>query len=1083
MARVILGLTGSGKSYKIAEEAASVIDGGSLKPRAKIYIIVPDQYTVSSEKFYLDILGEQRFSHVRLMSFKRLANYIFKQVGGKYVGISKCSRNVLCEKAVKLASPAFVYYNNKKFSIDFIKRLVNIFSQFKTAGITAADFGKTAALLDSPRLNDIAAVYFQYQSFFDSGLFDSNDIYSKVCELLETENLFSDDVFYFDNFRTVNPGERSVINAVCKQSQNVTVALPYTERNSDNVSLLSGVAQSGEALIAFLEKNGSDVQIDVIKESIRFISPDIAHLAKNVFSDDVRRYGDKSDNIRLYKAADLYDEVEAAAAEISRLVADCGYSYSDICVTARDMDIYAPYLASAFNMYDVPFFAHKKTGMLHMPLVVFVSSLLTLAADGYSESAIIALLKTEFLNVSRADSLAFETYLKTWKTAVNNIKNDFVYKPSGFSASEKNDESTLASVNRVRQEIVRFVEDFKAAAEDKTVSELCEQLYDVFNRVNVKSKLEDIQQKFLSVNDRIYSEQARVYGMLITAMEDLCSVAGNDKVPLSVFSDLLMSAIDGEQISVIPTAINEVLTGNIGNLPFMSPKCTFILGMDNNSFPSAVSEDPLIRFNDIESLRRHGIEYGMTDKDYAVLDRYLAYVAVTSPREKLYILYSADGGKSVSPYVKNILDCFVDGAIKEDVSPYISGKGFESRIRNEKSAFSVMSRTGSGLLRDYFVNNSAYSGLINNPDRNGDKLSPETSRALFGDEIYLSATSVSNFFECRFKYFIEKGMRFPDERSSELGALETGNYIHHVLELIVPRFGKDINTDEDIKNAVGNITKQYMSELIGDKLPNSLESYINILKSQASRLAHMFKEVIDDSQFIPIFFEKKIDSSSPEYSIDGRNVYVAGIIDRVDKYEKDGKTYVTVNDYKTGEKKFDLNNIYNGLDIQMLLYLKKILAEMKKEESYDVLPAGAAYLRAKASINEVERNKGFEEAYRNMKESNLPSGILLDDVDVNSAVGYDKKNIKYIQSDQYEIIFGYIGFLLQKMTKAIVNGDIAKNPLDKKDSYDKKILMACRYCKYVGLCEHYGCVKQFEKPKDAFLEMKQEVEQNAPMDQ
>ena len=103
MARVLIGLTGGGKSNKFAQEIMSIIDDGSLISDAKIYIIVPDQYTVSTEKFYLDILGEQRFSNVRLMSFKRLANHVFKQVGGRYNCISKCSRNALCAMAVTAA--------------------------------------------------------------------------------------------------------------------------------------------------------------------------------------------------------------------------------------------------------------------------------------------------------------------------------------------------------------------------------------------------------------------------------------------------------------------------------------------------------------------------------------------------------------------------------------------------------------------------------------------------------------------------------------------------------------------------------------------------------------------------------------------------------------------------------------------------------------------------------------------------------------------------------------------------------------------------------------------------------------------
>ena len=48
---------------------------------------------------------------------------------------------------------------------------------------------------------------------------------------------------------------------------------------------------------------------------------------------------------------------------------------------------------------------------------------------------------------------------------------------------------------------------------------------------------------------------------------------------------------------------------------------------------------------------------------------------------------------------------------------------------------------------------------------------------------------------------------------------------------------------------------------------------------------------------------------------------IVGTVDRVDTMELGGKTYIRVVDYKTGSKKFDLREVYYGLDCQMLLYL------------------------------------------------------------------------------------------------------------------------------------------------------------------
>ena len=53
----------------------------------------------------------------------------------------------------------------------------------------------------------------------------------------------------------------------------------------------------------------------------------------------------------------------------------------------------------------------------------------------------------------------------------------------------------------------------------------------------------------------------------------------------------------------------------------------------------------------------------------------------------------------------------------------------------------------------------------------------------------------------------------------------------------------------------------------------------------------------------------------------GHTIRVIGTVDRVDAMELGGNTYLRVVDYKTGSKKFDLREVWHGLDCQMLLYL------------------------------------------------------------------------------------------------------------------------------------------------------------------
>ncbi len=58
-----------------------------------------------------------------------------------------------------------------------------------------------------------------------------------------------------------------------------------------------------------------------------------------------------------------------------------------------------------------------------------------------------------------------------------------------------------------------------------------------------------------------------------------------------------------------------------------------------------------------------------------------------------------------------------------------------------------------------------------------------------------------------------------------------------------------------------------------------------------------------------------------ELTAEGVTISVSGFVDRVDGWVENGRLHLRVVDYKTGRKSFDLTEVWNGLGLQMLLYL------------------------------------------------------------------------------------------------------------------------------------------------------------------
>lgn len=83
-------------------------------------------------------------------------------------------------------------------------------------------------------------------------------------------------------------------------------------------------------------------------------------------------------------------------------------------------------------------------------------------------------------------------------------------------------------------------------------------------------------------------------------------------------------------------------------------------------------------------------------------------------------------------------------------------------------------------------------------------------------------------------------------------------------------------------------------------------------------------------------------------------------------------------DYKSGSKAFRLDDVYYGLNLQMLIYLFSIWKNGKGELA-DCLPAGVLYLPAKDHIISTSREASDEQVEREHQKRYKMSGLVLED--------------------------------------------------------------------------------------------------------
>ena len=335
------------------------------------------------------------------------------------------------------------------------------------------------------------------------------------------------------------------------------------------------------------------------------------------------------------------------------------------------------------------------------------------------------------------------------------------------------------------------------------------------------------------------------------------------------------------------------------------------------------------------------------------------------------------------------------------------------------------------------------------------------ARKLFmkGGRFYGSVTKLQNYRSCPYQYFLRYGIGIEERNTGEADYLDYGNYLHAGIH----QFGEILKsqnrqwrqaTDEEIEKISEDITEKITPRIKADALSSdqSAKYTRRVLDQTFRRALQRFRQWSRQSGFDTLDMEKEFYlriSASPTDSFT-----LTGKIDRVDT---DGR-YAAVCDYKTGSPKLFLNEIMEGLSLQLITYL---LALSKTKDTKDLLPAAMMYiyLHGRPKSISVPPN-GIPHA----KEKENTNGIFLNDPDVlrtlDSQSGTDdgfigvsyvkdgsvKKTSPVLTAEEFEALKALTEKTLIRLYSRLESGEIAIHPVK------NGTLSPCSYCPYRSIC-------------------------------
>ncbi len=1077
MLRFVLGRSGYGKTEYCFSNIENLIANGE----DKILLITPEQFNFTAERRLLKTLGEENINKVENSSFSRLYNEVTRLYGGNNLPVlSKGSKAVLMKKAIDSVSDRLLVFSKKTNTSSFVNSMVKIYDEMKSCNISFEDMNSVSNIIDkeilSLKLKDMSKIISTYQNLIEGTYFDSSDEITKLYEKLLETNYISGRKVFIDGFNGFLANEYKVIELIIKQASVVTITLSTDSYlNEDKYNVFSYVNKNARKLENIAKDNNIPVEIVSLYKNFRTLDDYLLLSEKNLYERTSKKVEDVPNSIEIYSAKNVTDECNFVSLMIKKQLRK-GIKAKEISVICRDLDKYSNELSYSFKKYEIPFFDDERQPINMQPLIVFVQYLLRTVLYSFRSDDILSLAKTGLTNLDQKKISILENYIYLWN--INGIKKwskPFESSTKGFSSDlTENDKHKLDSINESRELLYSKINRFKNSTKDATALDISKSIYNALIDFNVNKHIKDIACSLSNIGkDVLAEEQGRVWDLLMQILNQLAIICGDEKISISDYYTYFNIMISSEDLGVLPQGLDNVQFGQADRIRTDNPKVVFVLGANEGEFPRAVTSGGLLSENDRIILSNNEFQLYSFGETLNIQERYFAYMATSAPKEKLFVSYLGNcNNSSPSVIVSSLKELFPN--IKE--FKYSDIPKIEL-IESRASAFELMAGGFNKntefyeSLKKYFENDDRYNSvklLAENEDITIKDKSLSTS--LFGRDMYLSASRLEDFFNCRFRYFCKFGLMAKPRKKAEMDAMNTGIVIHYVLENIIKDIGST-KLSSMSKTEIHILVDKYLRNYLTNEMGNS-NDFTSRFKYQFMRLSKMLNSVVcrladefSQSEFEAKAFELSIDKDGEVkpavIDLEEGTVSIRGDVDRVDILEENGKKYIRVVDYKSGNKKFKLSDILYGLNLQMFVYLFTICND-KNSEYYGV-PAGVLYMHAARSVFNLERDSKESDLTKKENDEFKMKGLVLydNDHDILRSMEKDLQG-KYVpvkitkkgdvsgcfaSLEELGRISKKVETLIADMGNLLHDGYINQNPINGKD-HDK----TCEFCDYASIC-------------------------------
>ena len=1087
--RIVLGQAGSGKTGFIFDD---VLERSKKDFRKNFLIIVPEQ---SSHAVTGEILRRSRGNgilNIDVLGFSRFAHRIFSAAGGsKKEILDDTGKNLILRKVAGEEKDRLKILNkniNRQGYISEIKSVISEYIQYEIDADRIVEESSKRADKNylAVKSSDIAVLYKAFRERMANDYIANEELLDLAAKAACRAEFIKNASIYFDDFTGFTPIQYRFIESLMKYAEDCTVTLNYDGHSG---GLFAMSLQTIDNLRKIAAKAGwkcESVHLYDRKKEISKKREDLNFLEENLFRKKKKIYKGRPENIKIINAPTPKEEAEFVCAKIHEAVKGGNLRYKDIAVVMSDVTEYASVLERESRKYKIPLFIDASNLIELNPFVEFLRAAIEVETENYSFDSVMHFLKSGFSGFADEDILIFENYIKAL-----NLKGRKKYSVNWPWHRSNIAEEDLEKINALRDKIKAKFEILDTVMTKRNVSakEYTDALRQFTEEAGIREKLESTAGDFENNSDnRRAAEYSQIYDKLDKLFERIELLIPDEKMTMREYMEILNAGLDEIRVSIIPPGSDRVNAGDMTRSRLHDIKMLFFMGMNEGLIPKQNSGSGILSDFDREYLREQGIVLSPTAREKIKEERLYFYMSVSKPEEVLYLSYSGmdmEGkGKRESYFLSVLRKIFPEieeiNADSRSLTEELLSEGdalkylsLEIAERKTHKTTEIYRYFASDKEKKLFTDNILNAAFF---DYRSDPVSKAVSAVIYGNEKYASPSRLEKFAFCAYEHFLRYGLRLKEREEFSFERRDIGLILHGVLEIcsgILAESGRNFSDldEEELKKLTEEALEKYLSENDNLVLTSSKrnEYFIVRMRRILSRTVKTLSYQAKSGSFSTAAFEK-------DFYEDG----FRGRIDRIDRAEDGSKLYVSIIDYKSGNKTFDLSRIYYGLDLQLVIYMNAALKIQKIEHpSMEVKPAGIFYYHIDDPTVKAEDLKEIskDEAEKYIRSALKLRGIVNSDSNVIKLFdsGFDgkseiipvavKKDGSYaaaasvLEEEGFDIISDFVKLRSKEFKESISNGEIAKSPAEYKG------VSECDHCDYRDVCLFDERRKGYEKRK------------------